>query len=83
MAELMAAVETVALHWREQTNDPVLSALGHARPGMVSALMEGAVAERQALLCGDARAVSQAAQRATQPVAIAEATPSISADVAP
>ena len=71
MAELRAAVETVALHWREQTNDPVLSALGHALPGMVSALMEGAMAERQALLCGDARAVSQAAQRATQPVAIA------------
>ena len=71
MAELRAAVEPVALQWREQANDPVLSALGHALPELVPALLAGAMAEHQALLGGDAKAVSQAAQRATQPAAIA------------
>lgn len=71
VAELMAAVEPVARRWREQANDPMLSALGHAVPEMVAALVAGVAAERQGLLGGDARAVSQAAQRATQPAAIA------------
>ncbi len=58
----------VGERWQELRQIPVLARLGQMLPALISAVVQGGIAEGEALSSGDARAVSQAAQRAVQPV---------------
>lgn len=71
VAELLAKVQPTVALWREREDNALLAAAVQALPAMMAGLAAGIGAEREALLEGDARAVTRAAERAVQPAGTA------------
>ncbi len=68
LEEARAAVHVLGQRWQEQREIPALARLGQVLAALVSAVVQGGIAEGEALSSGNGRAVAQAAQRAVQPV---------------